>query len=285
MIWVDGRIVPDDALKVSVLDRTFEHGLGLFETLRTFNGRAPLLDRHLARMTRSARELDLPIDLVKLPDQRAIEALLDAEQADGDCALRITLSGGLGPDLGPTLWMRTRPILRTAPETGAVISLGPWEVAHTDPLARHKTLNYWPRRRAFEAAQRLGFDEVLCATLPGPRFWEGSRTNLFVVKRDALITPSLEGPVLPGVMRGLVLELARANGWTVREEAGVSPARLGEADEVFLTNSVRGIIPVAKAQGNGYPGLGPWIWDAPGPWTQRLAILVRDRLQAGGEAT
>ena len=55
MIWVGGRIVPDDALRVSVLDRTFEHGLGLFETLRTWNGRAPLLDRHLARMTRSAR--------------------------------------------------------------------------------------------------------------------------------------------------------------------------------------------------------------------------------------
>ena len=54
MIWVGGRIVPDDALTVSVRDRTFEHGLGLFETLRTWGGRATLLDRHKSRMLRSA---------------------------------------------------------------------------------------------------------------------------------------------------------------------------------------------------------------------------------------
>ena len=61
MIWVHGEIVPDDALGISVLDRTFEHGLGLFETFRTWNGHATLLDRHLDRLTRSAHELGLPL--------------------------------------------------------------------------------------------------------------------------------------------------------------------------------------------------------------------------------
>src|SRR5947209_19031845 len=95
MIWVGGRVVPDDALTVSVLDRTFEHGLGLFETLRTWNGRAPLLERHLARMDRSARTLGLPIDSVRLPDGDAVAALREAEGIVGDVALRVTLSGGL----------------------------------------------------------------------------------------------------------------------------------------------------------------------------------------------
>ncbi len=80
MIWVAGRIVPDDELKVSVLDRTFEHGLGLFETLRTWNGRAVLLGRHLARLSRSAEELGLPLDPAALPDAGAVADLLRAER-------------------------------------------------------------------------------------------------------------------------------------------------------------------------------------------------------------
>ena len=70
MIWVRGRIVPDDALAISVLDRTFEHGLGLFETLRTWSGQPTLLPRHLDRLTRSAAELGLPHDREALPDAK-----------------------------------------------------------------------------------------------------------------------------------------------------------------------------------------------------------------------
>jgi len=181
--------------------------------------------------------------------------------------------------------MRDSPLPPPPRTGGAVISMGPWEVAHTEPLARHKCLNYWSKRRAFEASQRLGFDEVLSATVRGFCFWEGSRTNLFLVKRGELVTPSLDGPVLPGVMRALVLETARAGGWTVREESDVSRAMLCQADEVFLTNSVRGVVPVAQAHGPGAPGPGPWNWAAPGPETERLSALVNNRLESGGDRT
>src|SRR6185312_1962575 len=79
MIWVDGKILPDDGLSISVLDRTFEHGLGLFETLRTWGGRPTLLEKHKARMLRSAGELKLPIDPASLPDAEDVRALLDAD--------------------------------------------------------------------------------------------------------------------------------------------------------------------------------------------------------------
>ena len=94
MIWVGGRVVPDDALKISVLDRTFEHGLGLFETLRTWRGRAPLLERHLARLKHSAKLLSLPYSSVMPPDERAVSDLVAAAGLGGDVMLRITLSGG-----------------------------------------------------------------------------------------------------------------------------------------------------------------------------------------------
>ncbi len=76
MIWVRGQIVADEAVTISVLDRTFEHGLGLFETFRTWNGHPTLLPRHLDRLTCSAGELGLPLDRADLPDPTAVADLL-----------------------------------------------------------------------------------------------------------------------------------------------------------------------------------------------------------------
>jgi branched-subunit amino acid aminotransferase/4-amino-4-deoxychorismate lyase len=284
MIWVGGRIVPDDALTVSVLDRTFEHGLGLFETLSTRDGRAPLLDRHLARMSRSAQELGLPLDPADLPDAKAVAALLGAEGEPGDRMLRITLSGGLGDAGGSRLWMRSAPLPPPIRHGGAVVDVGPWRVVRNDPLARHKALNYWSRRLAYESARRLGFDEVL-STTAGWTIWEGSRTNIFVVRGSMLTTPSTEGPIVPGVMRGLVIELANQLPLTIHETEALDLKNLSTADEVFLTNSVRGIIPVARV----HESSGGWLgreWPVPGPWTQRLMLLALDWLaRQGRDAT
>ena len=284
MIWVDGRVVPDDALKVSALDRTFEHGLGLFETFRTWNGLAPLLDRHMARLTRSARELGLPVDSVALPDAVAVAALRQAEQVEDDVVLRVTLTGGVSETGGATLWMRTLPLPPAFRRDGAVVAAGHWRLVRNDPLARHKTLNYWSRRQAFETAQRLGFDEALSMTL-GWCVWEGSRTNLFVVQGDTLSTPSTNGPIVPGVMRGLVLERARDLLFhDVREVDGLREPTLEAADEVFLTNSVRGVVPVEKIfPDETVKRLRNRTWPAPGPWTQRLSLHVNDWLQRGGD--
>ena len=100
MIWVGGSVVADDALSISVLDRTFEHGLGLFETFRTWNGHPSLLDRHLARLRRSAAELKLPLAPAALPDAAAVAALLRVEGHNEDRRLRITLSGGRSGSCG-----------------------------------------------------------------------------------------------------------------------------------------------------------------------------------------
>jgi branched-subunit amino acid aminotransferase/4-amino-4-deoxychorismate lyase len=269
MIWVGGQVVPDDALRVSVLDRTFEHGLGLFETLRTWNGRAPLLNRHFARMTGSARELGLPLDGVKLPDEEAVAALLQAEQVEGDVILRITLTGGVSDSTGATLWMRTAPLPPPVRGSGAVVALGLWTVEMSDPLARHKTLNYWSRRRAFEKARRLGYDETL-STTPTGAVWEGSRTNLFWVQGSTLVTPTLNGPIVPGVMRAVVLKAAAELPLQTADTNLLTFNDLYGADEVFLTNSVRGLVPVAR--------VGDHSWPAPGDWTRRLSLMITDAL-------
>lgn len=238
MIWMAGRIVSEVDAAVSILDPTFEHGLGLFETFRTWHGRPATLDRHLERLRRSARALGLPLDPANLPDAGTVAELLEAEHIEGDTALRLTLSGG------SAIWMRTRPLHPPMREGGAAVVLDRGSIAFGDPLARHKTLNYWSKRLAWERAQAEGADEAILAT-PDGRIWEGSRTNLFLIRDGVLQTPGLDGPVLPGVMRALVLDLAGRLGIEARE-ADVTARDLDAADEAFLTNAVRGVVPVGR---------------------------------------
>jgi branched-subunit amino acid aminotransferase/4-amino-4-deoxychorismate lyase len=271
MIWVGGRIVAEDALAIPVDDRAFEHGLGLFETLRTWAGSATLLPRHLERMTRSAAALGLPLDPGTLPDGEAVGRLSRADRRTGDVLVRITLSGGRSDHDGARVWMRHASLPPPPRETGAVVVPAAWTLAHDDPLARHKTLNYWSRRLAYERGRIAGADEVLFATADG-RIWEGSRMNLFLVQDDELVTPELSGPVLPGVMRALVLEVAAELGLATCERS-VGGEDLVRADEVFLTNAARGIVPVGRIPDRTFA--------APGPWTTRLRTQIERRLYLG----
>jgi branched-subunit amino acid aminotransferase/4-amino-4-deoxychorismate lyase len=277
MIWFQGEVIPDAALRVSVLDRTFEHGLGLFETFRTWQGHPTLLARHLHRLQRSARELELPIDAGHLPDLPAVSRLLEAcgIRSGRDVRLRITLSGGVTDAeqaaLGSTIWMSMGPLPPTAPTSGVRIARSIL-VDPNDDLSRHKTLNYWRLRIAHARAVAEGADEVLFIT-PDGLICEASRSNIFLVEGSRLITPSLDGPLLPGVMRGLVLDRAGAAGLSVLEPP-LTMKSLLTADEAFLTNSVRGMLPISRLFDRFLP--------APGPVTQELWGRILQLLEAGG---
>jgi branched-subunit amino acid aminotransferase/4-amino-4-deoxychorismate lyase len=274
MIWVEGEIVADDALRISVRDRTFEHGIGLFETLRTWNGHPTLLRRHTDRMERSARELGLFVEYRQLPDARAVSRLIAACEASlgagQDLRLRVTLSGGLtaAPAAGSVVWMTAEPLPLALREPGAVITQS-IEVARDDPLARHKTLNYWRKRLAHAQALAAGSDDVLCLT-PDRFLCEASRSNIFLVRGRRLYTPSLGGPLLPGVMRAIVLDRAARIGLELREEP-LALETIATADESFLANSVRGIVPVRRLLDVMLPAPGPTtrqLWDDILPWLE-----------------
>jgi branched-subunit amino acid aminotransferase/4-amino-4-deoxychorismate lyase len=268
MIWTRGALVADDELKVSVLDRTFEHGLGLFETFRTWNGHATLLPRHLDRLARSASELGLPLEPAQCPDEKAVRALLRAEGRSGDARLRITLSGGLSASHGSTLWIRASDLPPPTPAGG--VRLGKVWPARTDPLAGHKTLNYWPNRLMLEDAHAQGFGE--CVTIsPDGLLWEGSMSSLFAVVDGQVLTPPCAGRALPGIMRSLILERGPRLGLEPREAPLGLFDRLFRPEEVFLTNSVRGIMPVGEWGEARFPVPGPvarQLWDDIRPWLE-----------------
>jgi branched-subunit amino acid aminotransferase/4-amino-4-deoxychorismate lyase len=276
MIWHAGQLISNGALLIDADDRTFQHGLGLFETFRTWRGRPSLLARHLHRMVSSARQLDLALE-DELPDVRAVLELIDANRDElvprDDVRLRITLTGGgLSPSLPmrSVMWMTAQPLVPPFRDSGLTVG-HTMQVTNDDPLARHKTLNYWRKRIALATAHDVGSDDVLCIT-PDGFICETCRANIFLVESDRLLTPSLEGPLLPGVMRQVVLERAAVIGIPV-EEKPLPLVHVQAADEAFLTNSLRGIVPIAELLDRDLP--------APGPITRRLWSDVRPWLERG----
>lgn len=243
MIWHDGLVIPEDRLRVGVDDRAFEHGLGLFETFRSWDGRAPLLARHLERLRSSARELGIPLEGVRLPGREAVATLVEASGPGGDAMLRLTVTAGSASGRPPVAWMTVRPLPEPEPRPLLVVSE---EGARPSIVHDHKMLNYWHRRVNYERAIGLGVAEILLAT-EGGRLLEGSRNNVLIVpggRPRAIATPALDhGPVLAGVMRRVALDFAADHGYEV-EERVVDRRELAGAEAVFLTNSVRGVRPV-----------------------------------------
>jgi branched-chain amino acid aminotransferase len=277
MIWANGEILPDHELHVSVFDRTFEHGVGLFETFRTWNGKPTSLTLHLERMQRSARELGLNVDPEQLPDAAAVFDLIEANSrllpSGQDVRLRLTLSGGCVGSDAPTstVWMSTGP-LPTIRESGALIT-ETLQVTADELLARHKTLNYWRKRIAHAETAAKGFDDVLCLT-PDHLVCETTRANIFLIEGRRLYTPDLDGPLLPGIMRAVVLARAKHRGLEVIE-CPVHLNRCSTADEAFLTSSLRGMRPVARLLDRALP--------SPGFVTRELWSDVSHWLESGGK--
>lgn len=274
-IWSAGRWLDPTTPLVAAEDRAVIHGVGLFETLRTYLGRPLLWPRHQARLVRSARELGLPLDLAQLPDTDAMSELV--RRAGDDVVIRVTLAGTAG---GRSLvWMTGRLVPDLPGDRGvrAMAHFG-WSAG---PLARYKTLNYWPYLMAFERARRLGADEAI---LVGPPVFEGSRTNLLVV-RGGLVTAPPTG-CLPGVMSSLMLSIADGDEHPVLRPR-IEWEDLLAADEIILTNSVWGMLPVSElvrpvaAEPSGDPSLiVERTFEVPGPITRRLDALFMLYLMA-----
>jgi branched-subunit amino acid aminotransferase/4-amino-4-deoxychorismate lyase len=230
-------------------------------------------------MQRSAHKLDLALEPAQAPDARDVFDLIEANRASltpgQDVRLRITLSGGLSttPTSDSVLWMTTGPLPPPAGGSGVVITQT-MQVTADDTLARHKTLNYWRKRIAHAQAAANGSDDVLCVT-PEQLICETSRANIFLIERRRLVTPGLEGPLLPGVMRGVVLESARQVGLEV-EEGPLPLECIGTIDEAFMTNSLRGMLPIARLLDREL--------SAPGPVTRQLWSDILPWLEAGGKS-
>jgi 4-amino-4-deoxychorismate lyase len=242
-------------------DRGLAYGDGLFETLRiTTDGRVPLAEWHHARMALGARRLGIPFDEVHW--WRALDAL--REQGAGVGKLLLTRgSGGRGyaPPARPQprLLSRHHPLSQRPArqyDPGLVTGIAPIRLADQPALAGIKHANRLEQVLARREAERQGWDEALVCDAAGR---PGCLTsmNLFAVVDGELRTPPVDRCGVAGVLRSWLLE----QGDRPVRIRPLTLAALGRADEVFATNAVAGVLPVAT--------LGVWRW-SPGPVTRAL---------------
>ncbi len=276
-VWLDGRIEPAAGPHISVFDRGFQLGDGVFETLRARGGVVAELAEHLARLRSSAEGLGIQLAPTAEANLEAgIAALLDAEALggpDGDASVRITVSRGpytargllpVGDGPPPTMAIQAWPVPPTPEDhlrRGLHLVTSAVRRDPESPLAALKTTSRADYVYARLEARRQGADDALFLTIDG-HLSEATSANLFVVRDGELATPALACAILPGTTRSWILAWAAEAG--LRPVEGWLTTRdLAEADEAFISSSVAGILPVTRFEGRAI-GSG-----TPGPWTLR----------------
>jgi branched-subunit amino acid aminotransferase/4-amino-4-deoxychorismate lyase len=269
--WVslNGRLMPADRAQISVFDSGLMQGVGLFETMRAYRGRVFRLQQHLDRLGHSARQLGWSV----LPDpdelRDNVEQVVGATEHE-DVRVRLTVTTG-------TL----RPTEQEAPDLtviasasggatypaecytkGVTVLVSGYRQGKCDPTAGHKTTSYFARLASLREAHVRGAFETLWLTYD-EQLAEGAISSVFLMQKGRLLTPPLDTPVLPGVTRATVIELAVGLAIPTREQP-LSLQDLLDADEAFLTNSLMELVPVVRV------GREPIGAEKPGETTVQL---------------
>ncbi len=280
IVYLNGTLMPAQEATISPLDRGFLYGYGLFETMRSYNGRVFRLDRHLARLRRSAAMLALASELEAYDLEQAIYKTLEANRLK-DARIRLTVSAGLGerglapPNLGPiTVMVFVEKLVLPSPQVyrrGIRAAIVSTRRSSLSPLSQIKATAYLDSFIALSQAVALGAEEAILLNERG-FIAECSTSNIFLVAKGLLFTPSQESGILPGITREAVLELARDLGIEAIE-GEIPETDLFRAEEAFLTTSVREIVPITSVDGK------PIGSGRPGPVTKRLMAAYKELVE------
>lgn len=295
--WINGTFVDHAEARVSAFDAGFQHAVGLFETMTATRGRVFRVEQHLERLAQSAAQLRLTDVLRTRALEEAVHAAVEKSQlAEGEsrARVRLTLTGG---DLNmlaaaatgePTSAQQPTVVIAVTPATpypdemferGVGLRVAGAKANPFDPTAPHKTLDYWWRLAALREAAGAGMGEALVLQVSN-HVCGGAVSNLFCVKDGALLTPIARGeepegglpsPVLPGVTRAVVREIAQRESIPV-DVRMLTISDVLDADEVFLTNASWGVLPVVRVEQKeiGAALVGPMTKDLRGAWLEML---------------
>ncbi|MFA5111892.1 MAG: aminotransferase class IV [Desulfobaccales bacterium] len=256
-VWLNDDLTPISQARVSVNDRGFQYGDGLFETLRAEGGRVQFLKEHLERLEASARTFRLPFP-AELAWQARLDRLLAANGLSrGPARIKILLTRGEVPGLGlpedspPTLVIWAYPYTPPAPEEYAA----GWPVAifpqgRSTFVGRHKSLDYLFYLAARQYALDQGAREALVLEADG-LVSEGAASSLVYLHQERFYTPE-SASALPGVTVAVLRRGLAAQGLRL-EERTTTVAHLKAIDGLWLANSLMGLMPVAALDGTPLP--------------------------------
>ena len=261
IVYLNGDYLPDSEAKVSVLDRGFLFGDGVYEVVPVYGGRLFRLEQHLDRLDRSLAAVRIVPPLDRAGWTGMLEELL-ARNPGGDRSVYLQVTRGVAhrdhafpADASPTVFAMVNPLQPGDPavlETGvAAVTMPDTRWARCDIKAITLLANILARQQAVEA----GATEAIL--MRSGRATEGAASNLFVVGDGVIVTPPKDQSLLPGITRDLVVELAEAHNLPLMETT-VTEADLHAAEEIWLTSSTKEILPVTRLDdrpvGDGRPG-------------------------------
>jgi D-alanine transaminase len=272
-VYLNGQFLPPERAAVSVFDRGFIFGDGVYEVIPVFGGRLFRLPHHIARLDRSLAEIRLRNPLTPTQWDQVFTRLVQ-DNGGGDQSVYLQITRGVAPrdhafppNTAPTVFAYAQPFNPPSAESVAqgvaAVTAADIRWLHCDIKATALLANALLRQ---QATDRGAAEAVL---IRDGFVTEGSASNIIVVRQGTLYTPPPGPLILTGITRDLVLELARADGIAVREEA-LPEAALYTADEIWLTSSLREVLPITRLNDRAV-GTG-----RPGPLHARLLALYRD---------
>lgn len=276
IVFLNGKFVPSAEALVPVNDRGFMYGDGLFETTRIAGGRAFRLAQHLERMVRGADYLKIPLPYPPKEIQKFAGQLVEAN-AMPEAVLRVTLTRGVGergytpPVAGglPTLVMTLHPLPPLPADEPLQWSMitSSYHIPASGAISSFKTTSKILHVFARIEAHERGADEALLLNTNG-EVAETAGGNIFWVYQNSICTVPTGRGVLPGVTRAVVLEICQALGLETSKRV-IKPQHLRNAEGIFVTQSVLGIVPVVAFDGEAV---------APSPLVDQIASAYNEML-------
>ena len=282
LVYLNGEMVPMREARVSVFDRAFQYGDGVFEGMRCYDGRIFKLKEHTERLFRSARMIGIEMPLDKAAFNEAVKRVV-RENGFREAHIKPVVSRGTAWKLGldprnttpPTVVIPARPIGKSMFDMDQGFRLVSVSVRKVPAMCldpRVKSCNYLVHILARLEALASGGDEAVIYDRHG-YVSEGCGDNIFLVSGGALFTPPAQD-ALEGITRETVIEIARREKLPVHETR-LTSYDLYNADEIFVTGSGAGIIPVTEVDKREVSG------GRTGEMTLRLSALYDAEARKG----
>jgi len=278
-VYLNGKIIPAAQATISISDAGFLHGTSAFTTMMARRGVVFRLDRHLGRLMDTVELLGLRTDVTGSDLRTGVYRLLDANELR-DARLRITITPGSIHDDQPTTLITAEPLPeypRQWYEKGITAVVATFRQVIGDPTCGRKTGCYLPRVLARQEAASKGAEEAIWFTTDNC-LAEGCFTNVFLVLGGEVFTPSLDTPVLPGVVREAVIELCQAHDIKCHADGKLTVRDMLDAEEMFVTASCSGVRPVVRVERHAVGD------EKPGRVTGRIMAAYADLLAAECES-
>jgi branched-chain amino acid aminotransferase len=290
IVYINGSLTPRSKAYLSISDHGFLYGFGLFESMRAYNGKIFLLDRHITRLKNAAQVIGMGEKLAGLDLAKACQDTVKANDLK-DARVRLTVTNGEGTDMPwvdaggkPTVLVTAvpyTPLTQEKYEAGFKVGIASVRRASQNIMSSMKSINYLLNTVARMEVAKRGQDEALLLNEDG-YIAEGGGSNIFFVRSGRLVTPNPNSGLIPGVTREVIIELADSLDIGLSEGI-VGKAAFKQCEEAFMTNAVIEVMPVTSISDES--GNSVIIGDGKaGPVTKRLMKAYREMVEKGTKA-